>query len=198
MNGSPRSRHGSVGRPVPGIEARIVDDAGTPVAGDDIGELQMRGFSVMSGYIKNPEANACSFTADGWYCTGDLASWDEEGNIVIVGRKKDLINRGGIKINPSDIEAIIMQQDDVTSAALVAMPDDVLGERICAFVTLTPGASIDLDKLCGYLERCGVAKMRWPERVMVIDEMPMTPTRKVIKRALQEHLQKALAGSKSV
>jgi non-ribosomal peptide synthetase component E (peptide arylation enzyme) len=196
MNGSPRSRHGTVGRPVPGIEARIVDDADAPVADEEIGELQMRGFSVMSGYIKNPDANASSFTEDGWYRTGDLASWDEEGNIVIVGRKKDLINRGGIKINPSDIEAIIMQHDDVTGAALVGMPDDVLGERICAFVTLGPGASIDLDKLCSYLERRGVAKMRWPERVMVIDEMPTTPTRKVIKRALQDYLQ-AAQGSKS-
>jgi non-ribosomal peptide synthetase component E (peptide arylation enzyme) len=196
MNGSPRSRHGTVGRPVPGIEARIVDDAGTPVANEEIGELQMRGFSVMSGYIKNPDANASSFTDDRWYCTGDLASWDEEGNIVIVGRKKDIINRGGIKINPSDIEAIIMQHEDVTGAALIGMPDDVLGERICAFVTLVRGASIDLEKLCSYLEQRGVAKMRWPERVMVIDEMPTTPTRKVVKRALQEYLQ-APQGSKS-
>jgi non-ribosomal peptide synthetase component E (peptide arylation enzyme) len=84
-----------------------------------------------------------------------------------------------------------MQHEHVTNAALVSMPDDVLGERICAFVTLAPGASMNLEGLCTYLERCGVAKMRWPERVMVIDEMPMTPTRKVIKRALQELLQDA-------
>jgi non-ribosomal peptide synthetase component E (peptide arylation enzyme) len=189
MDGSPRSRHGTVGRPVPGIDARIVNDDDAEVAEGETGELQMRGFSVMSGYIKNPGANASSFTADGWFCTGDLACWDDEGNIIIVGRKKDLINRGGIKINPSDIEAIIMQHESVTNAALVSMPDDVLGERICAFVTLLPQTSLDLESLCDFLAKQGVAKMRWPERVVVIDEMPMTPTRKVIKRALQAQLQ---------
>ena len=191
MDAPAEVRHGTVGRPVPGIDARIVDEEGSEVGKGETGELQMRGFSVMSGYIKNPKANAGSFTADGWFCTGDLACWDHERNIVIVGRKKDLINRGGIKINPSDIEAVIMQHEHVTNAALVSMPDDVLGERICAFVTLAPGASMNLEGLCTYLERRGVAKMRWPERVMVIDEMPMTPTRKVIKRALQELLQEA-------
>lgn len=189
MDGSPRARHGTVGRPVPGIDARIVDDEGSAVGKGETGELQMRGFSMMSGYIKNPNANADSFTADGWFCTGDLSCWDEEGNIVIVGRKKDLINRGGIKINPSDIEAVIMQHENVTNAALVSMPDDVLGERICAFVTLSPNTFLDLKDLCEFLSKQGVAKMRWPERVVVIDEMPMTPTRKVIKRALQAHLQ---------
>jgi non-ribosomal peptide synthetase component E (peptide arylation enzyme) len=189
MDGPARVRHGTVGRPVPGIDARIVDDEGSAVGKGETGELQMRGFSVMSGYIKNPSANVESFTPDGWFCTGDLSCWDDEGNIIIVGRKKDLINRGGIKINPSDIEAVIMQHESVTNAALVSMPDEVLGERICAFVTLNPNMSLNLKDLCEFLSKQGVAKMRWPERVVVIDEMPMTPTRKVIKRALQAHLQ---------
>lgn len=188
MQGPAHARHGTVGVPVPGIDVRIVDDEGAEVAQGDCGELQMRGFSVMSGYIKNPEANASTFTVDGWLRTGDLASRDKTGNITIVGRQKDLINRGGIKINPSDIEATIMEHEHVINAALVSMPDDVLGERICAFVTLGSGGSLDLGGLCNFLAKKGVAKMRWPERVIVIDEMPMTPTRKVIKRALQAQL----------
>ena len=188
MHGTAHARHGTAGRTVPGIDARIVSDDGAEIAAGETGELQMRGFSVMSGYMKNPEANAASFTDDGWFRTGDLACRDDDGNIIIVGRKKDLINRGGVKINPSDIENIIMEHDQVVHAALVSMADDVLGERICAFVTLVAGGSIDLDTLCRFLSEKGVAKMRWPERLVVIDEMPMTPTRKVIKGALQQQL----------
>lgn len=191
MDQSAFVRHSTIGPPVPGISARIVSDAGEQVTGDEVGELHMRGFSVMSGYMKNPEANASSFTEDGWFRTGDLACWDSEGNIIIVGRKKDLINRGGVKINPTDIENIIMEHDSVIQAALVSMDDDVLGERICAFVTLAPDTNLDLEALCGFLSEKGVAKMRWPERVVVIDEMPTTPTRKIIKGALQQMLRRA-------
>lgn len=184
-------RHSTVGAPVPGISARIVSDEGETVADGETGELQMRGFSVMSGYMKNPDANASSFTDDGWFRTGDLACWDKHGNIMIVGRKKDLINRGGVKINPTDIENIIMEHESVVQAALVSMDDDVLGERICAFVTLASHANFDLDTLCSFLAERGVAKMRWPERVVVIEEMPTTPTRKIIKGALQQMLRQA-------
>jgi non-ribosomal peptide synthetase component E (peptide arylation enzyme) len=184
-------RHSTIGRPVPGISARIMSEEGREVLPGEIGELQMRGFSIMSGYMKNPEANASSFTEDGWFRTGDLACWDNGENIIIVGRKKDLINRGGVKINPTDIENIIMEHESVVQAALVSMEDDVLGERICAFVTLVSGAKLNLDELCGFLAEKGVAKMRWPERVVVIDEMPMTPTRKIIKGALQQQLRQA-------
>lgn len=192
MDQSAYVRHSTIGPPVPGISARIVSDEGNEVADSATGELQMRGFSVMSGYMKNPDANASSFTADGWFRTGDLACWDKDGNIIIVGRKKDLINRGGVKINPTDIENIIMEHVSVVQAALVSMEDDVLGERICAFVTLTPGAQLDLEALCHFLAQKGVAKMRWPERLVVIDEMPTTPTRKIIKGALQQILQRAV------
>jgi cyclohexanecarboxylate-CoA ligase len=191
MDHSAFVRHSTIGPPVPGISARIVSDEGGEVAEGETGELQMRGFSVMSGYVKNPDANATSFTEDGWFRTGDLACWDNDGNIIIVGRKKDLINRGGVKINPTDIENTIMEHQSVVQAALVSMDDDVLGERICAFVTLASGATLDLDTLCRFLADKGVAKMRWPERIVVIDEMPTTPTRKIIKGALQQMLRQA-------
>lgn len=181
-------RHGTVGPPVPGVEARIVLSDGAEAGPRCEGELQLRGFTILSGYVKNDDANAAAFTEDGWYRTGDLAVWDEEGNIAITGRVKDVINRGGVKINPSDIENAIMEHERVIQAALVPMPDDVLGERICAFLTLRPGESLSLEDLSAFLAARGIAKMRWPERLIVIDEMPMTPTRKIIKGALQERL----------
>lgn len=185
LDAPPAIRHASVGRPIPGVEARIVTPAGAPVSGDNEGELQLSGFTVLPAYMKNPEANAAAFTEDGWFRTGDLAVWGEDGNIVITGRVKDLINRGGIKINPSDIENAIMDHEAVVLAAVVPMPDDILGERICAFVTLKGDATLDMDELCAFLASRNVGKMRWPERLIVIPEMPMTPTRKIIKGALQ-------------
>src|SRR5690606_14296377 len=102
---SHRARHATVGKPVPGIELRIIDPEGNPSAPGEEGELQVRGFSIMAGYVANPEANARAFTDDGWFRTGDLACWDDEGNVCITGRLIDVINRGGVKINPTDLEA---------------------------------------------------------------------------------------------
>lgn len=185
LDAPPSIRHSSVGRPIPGVEARIIAKTGKPVEEDEEGELQLSGFTIMAAYMKNEEANSAAFTQDGWFRTGDLAIWGPDGNIIITGRVKDMINRGGIKINPSDIENAIMEHDAVVLAAVVPMPDDVLGERICAVVTLVPEASLELDELCAFLGQKNVSKMRWPERLVVIPEMPMTPTRKIIKGALQ-------------
>ena len=193
LDASPAVRHGSVGKPIPGVEARIVAATGEVVAPGLEGELQLPGFTLLPCYIKNPEANAAAFTADGWYRTGDLAVCDPDGNIAITGRVKDLINRGGIKINPSDIENVIMRHDAVVLAAVIPMPDEVLGERICAFVTLVPGTTLELDELCQFLGAQDVGKMRWPERLVVVDEMPMTPTKKIIKGALQAQIRQELA-----
>lgn len=185
LDASPDIRHASIGRPIPGVEARIVKASGEPVTGDQEGELHLGGFTILTAYMKNAEANAAAFTEDGWFRTGDLAVWGEGGNIVITGRVKDLINRGGIKINPSDIENAIMDHEAVVLAAVVPMPDEVLGERICAFVTLKGDAKLEMDELCAFLASRNVGKMRWPEKLIVIPEMPMTPTRKIIKGALQ-------------
>lgn len=185
LDAPPSIRHVSVGRAIPGVEARIISKTGELVSGEDEGELQLSGFTVMAAYMKNEEANAAAFTEDGWYRTGDLAVWGPDQNIIITGRVKDMINRGGIKINPSDIENAIMEHDAVVLAAVVPTPDDVLGERICAVVTLVPGSTLELDELCAFLNQRNVGKMRWPERLVIIPEMPMTPTKKIIKGALQ-------------
>ena len=108
--------------------------------------------------------------------------------MVITGRVKDLINRGGIKINPTDLENAIMGHDSVVQAAIVPMPDDVMGEKACLFVTLKDGATLTFDEMTGYLSDQGFAKMKWPERLEIIDEMPTTPTRKIIKGELVARL----------
>ena len=141
---------------------------------------------------ENPVANESSFTEDGWFKTGDLATLDEAGNIMITGRSKDIINRGSIKINPSDIESLIDAHPLVVQSALVPMPDPVLGERICAYAVLKPGETLELPELCAFLDELKIAKMRWPERLEILDEMPMTPTRKIIKPVLVADINKKI------
>ncbi|MDE0148384.1 MAG: class I adenylate-forming enzyme family protein [Rhodospirillaceae bacterium] len=185
LDAPPEIRHTSTGRKTGGIEVRVAnpeDDTEVPNGGE--GELQLAGYSIFPGYLNNPEANAGAFAADGFFRTGDLATVDADGNVVIIGRVKDVINRGGIKINPTDVENLLQAHPAIVLAAVVPMPDDVLGERLCLFVTLAPGAGLTFEEMTGYLEANGVAKMRWPERLEIVDEMPMTPTRKIQKGEL--------------
>ena len=177
-------RYGTLGYPTPAVELRMVTTDGTDCGPGEEGEIQVRGCSVIPAYFDNEQANRQSFTADGWFKTGDLGVADENGIVVITGRVKDIINRGGIKINPLDIEALIDQHPSVMQSAMAPMPDPTLGERACLFVTLVPGTELSLDEVCAYLAENQVAKMRWPERLEIIDAMPMTPTRKIIKAAL--------------
>jgi cyclohexanecarboxylate-CoA ligase/acyl-CoA synthetase len=165
----------SAGRPSPGTELRIADD----------GELQVRGPLAFSGYYNNEAATAAAFTPDGWFRTGDLAV-ERNGNYAITGRSKDVINRGGVKFNPADVEALLEAHPAIAQSAIVPMPDPVLGEKACAFVTLRPGAAEpSLAQLCEYLLGKEIAKNKLPERLVVIAEMPLTPTRKIIKSRLR-------------
>jgi cyclohexanecarboxylate-CoA ligase len=181
-------RHEWIGRPTAGSEARVVDLEGNPVPIEVEGELHVRGCSVFAGYFDNASANDGIFSDDDWFRTGDLAVMSATGHVRITGRTKDLINRGGVKINPSDVEALIDRHEAVVQSAIIPMPDPILGERACCFVVLKPGMTLSLDALCTWLERQGVAKLKWPERLVPITEMPMTPTRKVIKGALAKLL----------
>jgi acyl-CoA synthetase (AMP-forming)/AMP-acid ligase II len=184
LDAAPEVRHTSTGRCTNGIEARITSAEGDVLGIDKEGELEMAGYTVMEGYLDNPQANERAFTQDGWFKTGDLATIDADGNVVITGRVKDLINRGGIKINPTDIENTIMAHDAVMQAAVVPMPDDIMGEKACLFVTLAEGAAFSFDEMTAHLADNGFAKMKWPERLEIIAEMPVTPTRKIIKGEL--------------
>ena len=175
----------SAGPAAPGNEVRVV----SPGSGDYLspgneGELQVRGSSVFPGYLNNPEANLEAFTAEGWFRTGDLAIIDGSGNLTITGRIKDIINRGGVKYNPADIEEIIFTHPKVAVTAIVPVPDSKLGERACCFVQLIPGKTTSLDEITEFLAKKNVSKNKWPERLEIVDDMPLTPTRKVIKGKL--------------
>jgi cyclohexanecarboxylate-CoA ligase len=178
----------TAGRACPGIEIRITDAEGTTLPPDVEGELQVRGSPVFREYLCNDEVNRESFTADGWFRTGDLASLDAQGNLRISGRTKNIINRGGVKYNPTDIEMLILKHADVADAAIIAFPDPLLGEKACCFIVPKGNRTPSLETLCAYLIAHGVSKPKLPERLEVIDEMPMTPTRKVIKAKLRARL----------
>jgi cyclohexanecarboxylate-CoA ligase/acyl-CoA synthetase len=175
----------SCGRPAPCFEARTADAAGNALPAGSEGELQVRGISVFDGYFEDREATAASFTADGWFRTGDMATIDADGYVSITGRLKDVINRGGVKINPADVEDAIARLPAVAQCAIAPVPDPVLGERACVYVVLKPGAALTLAEVTAWLAGQGIAKLKWPERLEVIAEMPLTPTRKVIKARLR-------------
>ena len=173
------------GRPSPGNEARVCDADGNALPAGAEGELQIRGTSVFDGYHRNDEANAAAFAGDGWFRTGDRAVIDDTGAVSITGREKDLINRGGVKINPADVEESIDRHPDIVQSAIIPMPDRVLGERSCCFAIPRDGAQPRLADLVAWLDGEGIAKLKWPERLILVDEMPLTPTRKVIKGRLR-------------
>jgi cyclohexanecarboxylate-CoA ligase/acyl-CoA synthetase len=177
----------TAGRASPGTELRVAE-ADEPLPPGQEGELQVRGCSVFSGYLGNDAATAAAFTADGWFRTGDLARLDQDGNVEFTGRLKELINRGGIKFNPVDVEIVIDRHPAVAQCAIVPMPDAVLGERACCFAVLRQGAKLELADVCQWLTQHDVAKIKWPERLELIREMPMTPTRKVKKSELAARL----------
>ena len=174
----------SVGGPTPSFEARVISNDGAVVNDDEEGALEIRGCSVIAGYFNNTDANRIAFTGDGWFRTGDLATRDSRGLFHITGREKDIINRGGIKINPTDVEAIIDTHPSILLSAIAPIPDEILGERACVYVQLQPDASVSLEEICDWLASNDVAKMKWPEKLVVIEQMPLTPTRKIIKGAL--------------
>ncbi len=181
-------RLSSVGRASTGTELRVVDADNVPLPAGAVGELQVRGCSLFAGYHANDAANEAAFSADGWFRTGDLATLDGAGNARLVGRTKDLINRGGVKFNPLDVEALLDRHPAVVQSAIVPMPDPVLGERACCFAVLRPGAALTLADIHGWLERHGIGKLQWPERIEIVDAMPLTPTRKIIKGELVRSL----------
>ena len=177
----------SAGRASPGAEVRIADENGIETGPGQEGELQIRGPSVFAGYYENPKATEAAFTPDGWFRSGDLATMDQAGNVTLSGRVKDVINRGGVKYNPQEVEMLIERIPAVVQCAIAPVPDDRLGERACCYVVLQPGAALGLDDVTGFLSNYGLAKHKLPEKLKILSDMPLTATRKVIKSKLAEH-----------
>lgn len=183
----------TTGRATPKTELRVVDESGMPVAIGEEGELQVQGPSVFAGYLDNTIANVEGFSADGWFRTGDIASIDASGFVRLTGRSKEIINRGGVKFNPIDIEHIIAELPAIMNCAIVPYPDAVLGERACLCAELHPGHSLNLEEVQNALDKANVAKFKWPERIELIDALPLTPTRKVMRGELKMTIARAFA-----
>jgi 2,3-dihydroxybenzoate-AMP ligase len=183
----------TVGRPMcADDEVKVVDDEGREVPDGEVGELACRGPYTLRGYYRAPEHNARVFTADGFYLTGDLMRRHPTGNLVVEGRKKDLINRGGEKISAEEIENLILSHPAVQNVACVPMPDPVLGERTCAFVVARPGQELTLAELVRHLSEAGIARFKLPERLELVDDLPLSPFGKVSKATLSQRIADAV------
>ncbi len=184
VDDSAELRHTRAGRPSPGTELRVIGDDGSVLPAGNEGELQIRGASVFPGYYNNDAANAAAFDGD-WFRTGDLAVIDTQGYLRLTGRIKETINRGGVKFNPLDVEALINQLAEVQVSAIVPMPDPVLGEKACVFVQPSGRGEITLETITAHLDAHHIAKNKWPERLELIEAMPLTPTNKIMKSKLK-------------
>lgn len=180
------------GLPLPGAEVKVVDDLGRELPRGEIGQLWVRANSNFGGYLKRPHLNAT--TDDGWFDTGDQARMDAQSYIRITGRSKDVIIRGGENIPVVEVESLLYKHPAVAQAAVVGYPDERLGERACAVIVLKPGAAEPaLSDVTDFLRAQKVAPHYLPERLVVLAEMPATPSGKIQKFKLREQLKAALA-----
>jgi 2,3-dihydroxybenzoate-AMP ligase len=185
LDDPPDVRLETCGRPIcADDEVRLVDEDDNDVPDGEVGELLARGPYTLRGYFRSPEHNARAFTTDGFYRSGDLLRRHPSGNYVVEGRKKDLINRGGEKISAEEVENLILGHPSVQNVACVAMPDPLLGERMCACVLLKPGRSLAFDELVSFLQGEEIARHKLPERLEIFDEFPLSPIGKVSKKDL--------------
>ena len=176
-------RVGSVGRPLPPTEFRIIDDTGADLPADKPGELLVRNPGREREYFNDPEATARTWQ-DGWLHTGDLAYLDADGFLYIVGRKKDVIIRGGHNIHATDVESVLYEHPAVQEAAVAAVPHDVLGEDVGAWIVLRDGATADADELIAFCKR-RLTDYKVPRRITFVDELPRNATGKVLKQELR-------------
>ena len=181
-------RHGTDGAPMTGVEMRVLDDGGAPVALGQPGEIWSRGPDLSLGYT-DAALTAAAFDADGWYRSGDLGVVDADGFLTITDRVKDVIIRGGENISATEVEEAIAALPQVAEIAVVAVPDERLGERACAVVRLVPGVEpIELRDLTDELERIGLARQKWPEELRIVADFPRTASGKVRKVDLRRQL----------
>jgi 3-phosphoshikimate 1-carboxyvinyltransferase len=184
----PERAWGTDGRALEGITLRVVDDGGDELAPGEEGNFEVLTETLFQGYLNRPELTAAALTPDGYYRTGDLARIDADGYLRITGRVKDVINRGGEKVPVVEVEQVLYGHPAVREVAIVAMPDERLGERACAFVVLEPDAELCFETMQHYLEASHVSKPYWPERLELVDELPRTPSGKIQKFVLRDQI----------
>ncbi len=178
---------GTSGRAMEGVEIRVVDAEGKDLPTDEPGEIWVRGYNVMQGYLDNPEATAATITPDGWLKTGDVGVMDAEGYLDITDRIKDMFIVGGFNCYPAEIENQLASHEAIGQAAVVGMPDERMGEVACAFVILRPGASLEEAALIDWC-REQMANYKVPRAVHFVDSLPVNASGKVLKTVLRERL----------
>ena len=186
----PELSAGTIGTPIPGFEMRIVAPDARPVRDGEQGELEVQGIGVFTGYLGNPQANAASFTPDGWFRTGDLAIRNDNGRYCITGRVKEVINRGGVKFSPLEVERTLITHPRIRACAVVPVADPIYGERACCCAVVDGDEPpLTLEDICAYLQEKEIGKILWPERLELLPELPMTATGKVCKGLLTEMME---------
>jgi long-chain acyl-CoA synthetase len=174
---------GSIGTPIEGVEMKVVDDDDNELAPGEVGELAIRGHNIMKGYWNQPEATAEAMRG-GWFHSGDMARMDDDGYFFIVDRKKDMILRGGYNVYPREVEEVLYEHPAVLEAAVVALPDERLGEEVGAAIALKPGAEADADELRDFVKQ-RVAAYKYPRRIWFVEALPKTATGKILKREIE-------------
>jgi non-ribosomal peptide synthetase component E (peptide arylation enzyme) len=170
----------------------VIDGNGNQLSQGKEGELVARGPCIFQGYYKAEAENQEAFTRDGFFRTGDIAKFDEAGHLIITGRKKDIIIRGGENISAKEVEDLITGHPKVAQAAAVAMPDPVLGERVCTFIKPKKDAVITFEEIITYLKEKKTSVLYLPERIEIVEEIPLTNVGKVDKKRLREEIREKL------
>jgi long-chain acyl-CoA synthetase len=185
FNPPEKSKEGSIGIPIEGVELRLVDDDRNEVSdADEVGEIAIRGHNIMKGYWDREEATKESIDEDGWFYTGDMGKRDEDGYYFIVDRKKELIIRGGYNVYPREIEEVLYEHPAIREAAVVGVPHDELGEEVGAAVVLKDGEDVSEDDLREHVKN-EVAAYKYPRKIWFVDELPKGPTGKILKREIE-------------
>jgi long-chain acyl-CoA synthetase len=175
---------GTVGKPIAGTDLKIVDDQDQEMPRGERGEVIMRGHHIMKGYYKNPEATATALRG-GWFHSGDIGYIDEEGDLFIVDRTKDMIIRGGYNVYPREVEEVLYTHPAVMEAAVIGIPHEMYGEEVKAVVSLKPGQEATAEEIIAFCKQ-HIAAYKYPRHVEIMDSLPKGPTGKLLKRALRE------------
>jgi non-ribosomal peptide synthetase component E (peptide arylation enzyme) len=185
----PADAESSDGLPVAGVEVRAVGENDQPVPAGQPGECQYRGPHRCVGFLRDPVRESASITSTGWFRSGDLVRIGDDGQLTVAGRKKEVINRGGYKYSPREVEDVLASYPGIRQIAIVRMADARLVERSCAFIVPYGGSGPSVQELAEYLKAHGIASFKWPERVEIVTEFPTTPSGKIQKFELEKMLE---------
>jgi non-ribosomal peptide synthetase component E (peptide arylation enzyme) len=188
----------TVGKPYSGNEIKLVDDAGKEVDKGEVGQIMLSGPFASAGYYKAPELNKKVWSNEKWLNMGDYGKFDEEDNLIIIGRVDDLILRGGQNIYPAEIETLLAGHPKIQSVAIAGMPDRVLGQKCCAFIVPRHGEIPTFEEIVTFLKNKGIAPYKLPERLEIIGELPLTKEQKIDKKVLRARIAQEIEGGSQI